>query len=320
MPHRVLGASVWPMFRQLSTSIARAGWVRKAAVSTPWLRDLAWRFIAGEDLDAAVDVVRAANARGIAATLNDVGTHAGTAGEAIAAGDAAVASLQRIRRDGLQANVSVKLTHLGLDVDEGLARAQLARVLDAARTGGSFVRIDMEESAYVDQTLRIHADARASHGDATVGLVLQAYLRGREDDVGRLAADGAAIRWVKGGYWEDATVVHRKPAEIDRVFEQGIEALLARGTRPAIATHDPRMIAQARKLAADAGLPSGAWELQLLYGVRSDLADGAARAGIPVRLYVPYGARWYEYAMGCIRRMPAGALKRLAERVRRGQP
>jgi proline dehydrogenase len=304
------------MLRQLSTAIARAGWVRKAAVSTPGLRELAWRFIAGEDLDAAVDVVRAANARGIVATLNDVGTHATTAAEAVAAGDAAVASVHRIRRDGLQANVSVKLTHLGLDVDEGLARAQLSRVLDAARAAGTFVRIDMEESAYVDRTLRIHADARASHGDATVGIVLQAYLRGREDDVSRLAADGPAIRWVKGGYWEDAAVVHRNAADIDRIFASGIERLLASGSRHAIATHDPRMVARARTLAAKAGLPSGAWELQLLYGVRPELAGEAARAGIPVRLYVPYGARWYEYALGCIRRMPAGALKRLGERLR----
>ncbi|HYG66412.1 MAG TPA: proline dehydrogenase family protein [Anaeromyxobacteraceae bacterium] len=302
------------MLRELTTSVARAAWIRKAAVSTPGLRDLAWRFIAGEDLDAAVQVARALNARGLSATLNYVGTHVRSAAEAIAAGDAAVASLHRIRRDGLRANVSVKLTHLGLDVDEALARAQLARVLDAARATEGFVRIDMEESPYVDRTLRIFDDARRCHGDATVGVVLQAYLRGREGDVGRLASTGAAIRLVKGGYWEDAQVVHRKPAAIDAAYARGLEALLASGARAAVATHDPAMIARARRLAADAGRPPGAFELQLLYGVRPDLAAHATRAGVPVRLYVPYGARWYEYALGCIRRMPAAALKRISAR------
>jgi proline dehydrogenase len=302
------------MVRQLSSFVVRHPWVRKAAVSTPVVRDLAWRFVAGEDLDAGVAAVRALGARGIRATLNLVGTHVRGEAEAVAAADAVVASLHRIHAEGLDANVSVKLTLIGLDVAEDLCRSQLRRVLDAAARLGVFVRIDMEESPYVDRTLRLFEEMQATHGPDSVGIVLQSYLKHRRGDLGRLAGAGACIRLVKGGYWESAEVVHRARADVDRAFFGDLEALLPRGRRPAIATHDGRAIARARKVASEAGLAPRSFELQMLYGVRSDLQEALARDGYVVRAYVPYGARWYEYVLGCIRRVPGGALRRLGER------
>jgi proline dehydrogenase len=303
------------MIRRVSSLVVRNPWVRKAAVSTPVIRDLAWRFVAGEDLDAGVAAVRVLGTRGIRATLNLVGTHVRDEAEAVAAADAVVASLQRIRAEGLDANVSVKLTLIGLDVSEELCRSQLRRVVDAAARLGVFVWIDMEESPYVDRTLRLFEEAQAAHGSDAVGIVLQSYLKHRGGDVERLAGAGARIRLVKGGYWESPEVVHRTRADVDRAFFGDLETLLSRGRHPAIATHDGRAIAHARRVAAEAGLAPRTFELQMLYGVRADLQQALARDGYAVRAYVPYGARWYEYALGCIRRVPGGALRRLGERL-----
>ncbi|WP_242393323.1 proline dehydrogenase family protein [Anaeromyxobacter oryzisoli] len=303
------------MLRQLASLTLHQPWIKKAAVTLPGVRDLAWRFVAGEDLEAALGAVRTLNARGIKATLNYVGTHVRTEPEAVAAADAALESLRRIAQQRLDANVSVKLTHLGLDISEDLCRAQLRRVLDGARQGGGFVRVDMEESAYVERTLRMFEDARETHGNDTVGIVLQSYLRSRRGDLDGLVAAGARVRLVKGGYWEAAAVVYRKRADIDAAFLGDIDRLVARGRHPAIATHDTNAIHHACRVAADAGLERRALEFQMLYGVRPALQAALVRDGYPVRAYVPYGSRWYEYVLGCIRRLPGGALRQLGERL-----
>jgi proline dehydrogenase len=307
------------MMRQLLSSVARQSWVRKTAMSTPGVRDMAWRFVAGESLDAGLDAIRALNARGIQGTLNFVGTHVRTEAEAIAGGDAAVESLRRIREAKLGSHVSVKLTRIGLDIDEDLCRAQLRRILDGAQRDGNFVRIDMEEAAYAERTLRLYEEMRRVYGDA-VGIVLQSYLRRNAADLERLVGDGALIRIVKGGYWEASEIVLRKKAEIDAAFLRDVELLLRRGRHPALATHDPAVIDRARRVAREVGLEQRAFEFQMLYGVREDLQDELVRDGYLVRSYVPYGDRWYEYALGCIRRLPGGALRRLAQRFRPERP
>jgi proline dehydrogenase len=182
-------------------SVAANGSVRKLAVSTPFVRDVAWRFVAGEDLAAGLDVIRALNAKGIKGTLNHIGTHVRNEEEAIASADAAIESLRALHAEGLDSNVSLKLTQIGLDVRGDLCRVQLRRVLDCAREVDIFVRIDMEEAAYVDATIDLFEEMRASYGAAEVGIVIQSYLRHRRDDLGRLAAAGSLIRLVKGGYW-----------------------------------------------------------------------------------------------------------------------
>jgi len=174
----------------------------------------------------------------------------------------------------------------------------------------------MEESPYVERTLRMFDEARDAFGTDTVGIVLQSYLRGREDDLEGLVASGSRIRLVKGGYWESADVVHRKRADVNAAFLRDVERLVARGRRPAIATHDADAIARACRVAAGAGLDRGAVEFQMLYGVRPELQAALARDGYPVRAYVPYGSRWYEYVLGCARRLPGGVMRRMGERLR----
>jgi proline dehydrogenase len=296
--------------------VARSGLARKLAMSTPAIRSVAWRFVAGEDLDAGIAAARALAASGVDATLNHIGTHVRDPDAATQAADEAIACLRRIRAEGLTAHLSLKLTQIGLDVSDGLCAEQLGRVLRAARETGGFVRIDMEESGYVDRTLALFEGARVAVGDDTVGIVLQSYLRGREGDVARLAASGARVRLVKGGYWESAEVVHRRKVEVDAAFRRDVEVLLRRGRRPAIATHDPAAIAHACRIAGEAGLGTRDFELQLLYGVRPDLQRELAARGHAVRAYVPYGRSWYEYALGCARRVPGGALRRAAGRLR----
>ena len=289
-------------------------WVRKAAVTLPFVRDLAWRFVAGEDLDAGLATVRALNAAGIGGTLNHVGTHVRTEAGAVAAADVAVESLRRIHREKVDANLSLKLTEIGLDVDDGLCREQLRRILDCAREVGNFVRVDMEESSYVPRTLALFEEMQASHGPDTVGVVLQSYLRHRGADLDRLLAGGARIRIVKGGYWESPAVVHRRRADVTAAFLRDVSLLLVRGRRPAIATHDPRAVEEACRVAAEAGIPPRGFEFQMLLGVARPLQQSLLREGYAVRCYVPWGDGWYEYFLGCARRVPGGALRRIGER------
>lgn len=305
------------MMRQLAGAVVKAPWFRRAAVSTPGIRDLAWRFVAGEDLAAGVAAARELSAKGLKATLNQVGTHLRAPDEAIAAADAALETIRRIHAEGLDANLSLKLTTIGLDVSEALCRAQLDRVLHAAREVGVFVRIDMEESAYTARTLALFEQARAEYGDL-VGIVLQSYLHRNRADLNRLLASGARIRLVKGGYWETGQGVYRGREEMNRAFLGDLELLLCEGRHPAIATHDASAVEHARAVASRRGLPPSAFEFQMLYGVRDDLQASLARDGFGVRCYVPFGSRWWEYVLGCLRRLPGAAVRQSAERLRSG--
>lgn len=305
-----------PMLRQLIAKIAGQSWVRKAVMSTPGIRDLAWRFVAGENLDAAIAALKSLNARGIKGTLNFIGTHVKIEAEAVAAADAAIEALRRIHAEGLDGNLSVKLTQIGLDIDASLCREQLQRILECAAQLGNFVRIDMEESRYVEPTLQIFEEMLDVHGADTVGIVLQSYLRQRHADLQRVLARDARVRLVKGGYWESPERVYRKKADIDKAFRRDLEVLLPRGRYPAIATHDARFLAQTRHIAGEAGIAPQAFEFQLLYGVRADLQNDLVRDGYNVRCYVPYGGNWYAYLLGCLRRIPGGILRRVSEWVR----
>jgi len=303
--------------RRTLARVARNGSVRKLAVSIPFVREVAWRFVAGEDLQAGLDVIRALNAKGIKGTLNHVGTHVRSEAEAISAADEAIAALRGLHAAGLDSHISMKLTQIGLDIRPDFCRTQLRRVLDCAREVDTFVRIDMEESGYVESTIGLFEEMREEYGAEKIGIVLQSYLRDRSADLARLAAAGSRIRLVKGGYWEPADVVYRKRRDVDGAFFADVERLLRDGCHPAIATHDPAAISFARRVAASTGLAKDALELQMLYGVRSDLQDRLVRAGYVVRCYVPYGGQWYEYVLGCLRRVPGGILQRTRDRLAR---
>jgi len=305
------------LLRQVAVSLARQSWLRKIAVSTPGVRGVAWRFVAGEDLAAGLAALRALNARGISGTLNFVGTHVHSRAEAAAAADAAIDALRSIHNEKLDSHLSVKLTQIGLDVDEAWCRRHLQRVLDVARDVEVFVRIDMEEARYVDVTIRIFEDIRERYGSDRVGIVIQSYLRGRSGDLDRLIAGGSRIRLVKGGYWEPADTVYHGRADIDRAFIDDIRRLLPAGRHPAIATHDPVAIEVTRRTASEAGLDRRSFEFQMLYGVRHDLQDRLVANGYLVRCYVPYGGDWFAYVLGCVRRVPGGAARHVRERFRR---
>lgn len=284
-------------------------------MTTPGLRQLAWRFVAGEDLDAGAAAVRALNSDGILASLNFVGTHVRDRDEAVAATDAAIEALQRIKAEDLAANLSVKPTQLGLDIDEDFCLLQLRRVVERAHSLGLFVRIDMEEFAYVEPTLRLFETLRMDFGPETVGIVIQSYLRDRASDLERVLDGGSRVRLTKGGYWEP-DVAFRDKADIDRCFDRDIDLLLSRGHRPAIATHDEHFVSRTRELATRYGLAHADFEFQMLYGVRADLQEQLAGEGYRVRCYVPYGGQWFPYFVGCVRRLPGGALKRIRARLR----
>ena len=305
------------MIRKIYGSIVGRPAFRKAVMSTPVIRDLAWRFVAGESLDAGIAAVRALNGRGIQGTLNFVGTHVHSLPDAIAAADAAIAALRRIGDERVGSHLSLKLTQIGLDIDDELCRAQLRRVLDAARETGIFVRIDMEEYPYVEQTLRMFEEARAEYGADIVGIVIQSYLRDRGGDLSRVIAGGSRVRLVKGGYWEPPAVVYKTAEDIDRCFDRDIATLLANKCHAAIATHDNRCIARTKELATQAGRDRQTFEFQMLYGVRPDLQDQLVRENYTVRCYVPFGGQWHSHFLGCVRRLPGGALGRLRERLHR---
>ena len=293
------------MLRQVFIALSRQAWAYRLILSNPVSRAMAWRFVAGETREAALDAVRALNARGIRATLDYLGENVSTREEAIAAADEAIAELRAIAAAGVDANVSIKLTQLGLDLGDDLCREQVRRVLDCARELGNFVRLDMEGSPYTQRTLDLFRDLRRDYDADTVGTVIQTYLRRSQADVERLIADGSRVRLVKGAYNEPPEIAYPDKADVDRAYRIQMELLLARAHYPALATHDERLIGRAQGFAAAEGIAESRFEFQMLYGVRRDLQERLAREGYNVRCYVPYGTQWYPYFMRRLAERPA---------------
>ena len=247
-------------------------------------------------------------------------------GESVTKGDAAraaaeqiMATCDRIASDRLACNVSVKLTQLGLDLGDAVARENARRVLERARSHGIFLRIDMEGSAYTQRTLDLfERDLLTAAGPDHVGIVVQAYLYRTREDVDRLLRLGARVRLCKGAYREPADVAFPAKADVDRSYAELMERLLESGALPGIATHDEALIARARRFVAERGIPRERFEFQLLYGVRRDLQDRLVRDGYQVRVYVPFGTQWYPYYMRRLAERPANVLFILGSLVREG--
>ncbi len=275
------------------------------AVRNPLARRVASRFVAGETIDSAVKAVRDLNARGISASLDLLGESVSSADEARASAAEIVRMQDRIAAERLDCNVSVKLTQMGLDLDRGLCVETMDRILDRGRTLGMFVRIDMESSAHTQRTLDLfEKEFLPAHGDR-VGIVLQSYLRRTAADVERLIGLRARVRLCKGAYDEPATVAFPVKADVDRNYAELAERLLERGNYPALATHDPALIAHARRFVQAKGIAPDRFEFQMLYGVRRDLQEELQRAGFRVRVYVPFGTHWYPYFMRRLAERPA---------------
>ena len=274
------------------------------AVPRSIVRRVSAPYIAGPTLDDARRTVAALNAEGKSATVDVLGEEITRPEEAHAIADAYRSVLAAIDGDGLDANVSVKLTGLGLKLDVSLCRDLLGSIVGEAAGRGAFVRIDMEDSTCVDDTLGLYRELRAAGSD-NVGIVLQAYLKRTLGDIADLADLRPSVRLCKGIYVEPAGVAFQDYEVVRRSFVACLEALLAGGSRVAVATHDELLIGEA--LARLAGLDASAYEFQMLLGVREGRASELVAAGHRLRIYVPYGQRWYEYSLRRLQENPSMA-------------
>jgi proline dehydrogenase len=263
----------------------------------------AGRFVAGETLDECVAVLRRLNDQGLYAntTLLGEGVLEPTESERVVVAYEEI--LDRLAAEELRANVALKLTHLGLDIDEELAEANLARLLDR----GQFIRIDMEQSRYVDATLRIYRRLRETGRD-NVGTVLQAYLRRTPEDLEQLLPLEPNLRLVKGAYLEPVDLAFAHKTEVDAAYGRLAERMLVAGGHTALATHDERLIEQATDFAASHEVPLERFEFQMLYGVRPQLQLSLARRGHKVLVATPFGPEWYPYLMRRLAERPANLL------------
>jgi len=269
-------------------------------------RRMAARFIAGEELEDALKVIRRLNAEGLMVTLDQLGESVQEAAEAEAAAQVYVRLLDRLAAEGLNSHVSVKLTQLGLAIEEGLACRHLRMICECAARHHNFVRVDMEGSAFTEATLRVFRTVNAPRDVA--GIVIQSYLHRSDKDVEELLKCGARIRLVKGAYDEPREIAYRRKKDVDRSFARLMAKMLSSGIYHAIATHDERLIAATREYAREQGISPERYEFQLLYGIRRDLQRDLLRQGERVRLYVPYGRQWYAYFMRRLAERPANLL------------
>ena len=273
------------------------------AVPRPVVRRLSERYIAGPELADACRVVRELNERGRMATIDVLGEEIHTRGEARALVDEYMDVFETIRRQGLDSNVSVKPTGLGLNLDRGFCRDNLASIVRCAEERDNFVRIDMEDASTTTDTLAVYRELRAE-GLERVGVVLQARLRRTLDDVRDLAELRPSVRLCKGIYLEPEDVAYQDFDEIRENFVRVMEALLDAGAYLAIATHDEWLLEEGARLVEHHGLGRDEYEFQMLLGVRESLGDQIVRDGHRLRIYVPYGRRWYEYSMRRLQENP----------------
>lgn len=289
--------------RSLFLFLSRQRQLRRWVETSRLVQQLSSRFVAGETMEDALRVGRRINSEGITLTVDHLGESVTSLAEAALARDVYVRVLGAIHENGVEGNVSLKLTQFGLDLSEDECRANVARLVEPAAALRNFVRIDMESSEYTERTLQLVEDLHAQYG--CVGTVIQAYLYRSRRDVDRLCARGIRVRLCKGAYLEPASAAFPHKADVDRNYVELMKLLLDRGEYPAIATHDERMIEQTKAYAAKRGLPPDRFEFQMLYGIRRDLQRRLVSEGYRLRLYVPFGKAWFPYFMRRLAERPA---------------
>lgn len=294
-----------PMFRDVLVHLSESAMLRRVATHAPGARTMARRFVAGETVEDGVAAARELNAAGIRVTLDNLGESVDTRDEARAAADTYLAMIRRIVEEKLDANVSLKLTQMGQDIDAAFMRDNVGRVLDLAREHDMFVRLDMESSAYTQRTLDFFRTLWDSEGYRNVGIVLQSYLKRTADDARMANERGARVRLCKGAYVEPPEVAFQEKSRVDENFVAVTRMLLEEGTFPGIATHDPAMIEATKRIAHEQGISKDAFEFQMLYGIRRDLQAELVREGWGLRVYVPFGDAWYPYLMRRMAERPA---------------
>jgi len=263
------------------------------------------RFVASEQLEEALDVVLRLNRQGLMVTLDYLGESVTERALAEDAANQAVLTLRRIAERKLNANVSVKLTQLGLAIDPAFCEAMMSRILDEAERTGNFVRIDMEDSSVVQATVDLFEKLLKRYGPKRVGLVLQAYLYRTQADRARLGAQGVNVRIVKGAYKEPKEVAFPRKKDVDANYVRLVEAHLTQGCYTAVATHDEAIIKQTIQYARKKGIEPNRFEFQMLYGIASELQLRLVRDGYRVRVYTPFGEAWYPYFTRRIAERPA---------------
>lgn len=268
-------------------------------------KGVARRFVAGETLDDALAAVRPLNASGISVSLDELGESVSNEQQARATRDSYLRILDSIKQAGLNANVSVKLTSLGLDIAEELCVSLMQEVLERARRYGTFVRVDMESSAYTDRTMRLFEERFYPSFREQVGIVLQSYLYRTWADVERANELHCRVRLCKGAYKEPSSVAFPQKKDVDANFLKCAHALLLRGSYPGIATHDEAIIEDTKRFAKEKGITPDRFEFQMLFGVRRDLQQSLVRDGWRLRVYVPFGTQWYPYLMRRLAERPA---------------
>ncbi|MGI8772903.1 MAG: proline dehydrogenase family protein [Acidobacteriaceae bacterium] len=272
-------------------------------------RKLSSRFVAGMQIESALDAAASLNAHGIAATLDSLGENVHTPDEARRSADIYHRLLDAIRDRGLNANVSVKLTQMGMDLDPGLAEGIVRDLTRHAREVNSFLRVDMEGTPYTQATVDMVRRVFAEPGNAGfVGIVIQAYLYRSQSDIRALLADGIRIRLCKGAYQEPADLAFPEKADVDANFVKLMQILVASGVYHGIATHDEAMIEATRRFVREQGIAPSAFEFQMLYGVRRDLQKSLVEEGYNMRVYIPFGTEWYPYFMRRLAERPANVL------------
>lgn len=268
-------------------------------------RKLASRFVAGETPDEAMATLRELNANNMSASLDLLGESVRRADEAHRACRTYLDLLDRIHTADANSNVSVKLTQMGLDIDEQLCLGNMRAIIGKAKEFDSFVRIDMEQSTYTPKTIELFKDVFYAEFGNAVGVVLQSYLRRTAADVSTMIRLGARVRLCKGAYKEPEEVAFPQKRDVDANFIDCMEQLMERGNYPGIATHDLKIIDHAKAFAKKKKIPVDRFEFQMLYGVRRDLQYRLRRDGYNMRVYVPFGTHWYPYLMRRLAERPA---------------
>ena len=269
------------------------------------------RFVAGTQPEDVLRVAEKLNRSGVSISIDNLGENVTNSAEAHASAGRYHQLLDAIRERNLNANISLKLTHMGLDVDESLAYELVTSLVSKAATmlPRNFVRVDMEGSPYTQRTLDfVHQLHRVPENKGCVGAVIQAYMRRAEGDIEKLLADGIRIRLCKGAYQEPPEVAFQKKSQVDANYVKLMKILMKSGIYHGLATHDENIIKQAKAFATRESIPRDAFEFQMLYGIRRDLQQGLVRDGWRMRVYVPFGTEWYPYLMRRLAERPANVL------------
>lgn len=299
------------MLRALFISLSESRWLRATAEESSFGRRISSRFVAGTQVEDALRVTKDLNRAGLSVSIDNLGENVTSPEEARQSAELYRQLLDAISARGLNANVSLKLTHMGLDVDPNLAYETVSRLVAQAASlqPRNFVRVDMEGSAYTQRTLDLVRDLHRREGNrGSVGAVIQSYMRRSEEDVQSLIREGIRIRLCKGAYKEPPEIAFQEKAEVDENYVELMKVLLKSGIYHGLATHDEKMIKATQAFAIQEKIPRDAFEFQMLYGIRRDLQKSLVREGWRMRVYVPFGTEWYPYFMRRLAERPANAL------------